>query len=183
MASTLISTDDVVSFLETDKIDSEVEILIDSADKAIRDVYGPHVDGNRDVRLSDTYGFEVILPYPPAAMIAEIREYSNDELSSAAEVVPEDEYELENGGRIVRRPEKAFGQRLIVSYTPVDDSSERKHILVDLIRLADQYEGVKMEEIGAGQSSGVSTEHLDYVVEWNRILNRMRPFEPGILFV
>ena len=181
MASSLISNETVVSFIETDKTDDEIEILIDSADKAIRDVYGPHVNGERTVRLSNTYGNEIFLPYPPAASVAEIKEYSNLELSSKAEEVDEDDYELEYDGRVIRRPEKKFNDRVIVRYTPVDDSAERKHILVDLVRLADQFEGNKLEELGAGRSS-ISTEHLDYQREWNRILNRMIPFEAGIMF-
>lgn len=185
MASTLISVADVVNHLETSlgATDPELERLVDSADAMIRSVYGSHVDGERTIRLTITPGHKFFLPYPAAESVAEIKEYSEYELSSEAVEVPTTEYELEQGGVIVIRPKKYFKRKVIVRYTPVDDSAERVHILIDLVRLADQYEAVKLEELGAGRGSGVSTEYLDYTKEQGLILNRMRSFTPGQFFV
>ena len=186
MTSTLVSTADLAQHLETTlkATDDELGRLIDSADSAIQRTYGPHVDGERTVKLENqNYSHNLFLPYPPAESIEEIKEYASYELSSKAEVVLSTEYEMEYEGRVVRRPEKRFMQKVIVRYTPVDDSADRIHILIDLVRLSDQYSGVKSEEFGIGRSGGAATEHLDYTKEWNRILNRMRPFAPGIMFV
>ena len=199
MTSTLISNEDVAAILETNlkATDNELGRLIDSADSAIRKTYGPHVDGERTVRVeNDSYGQNIYLPYPPAESVAEIREYASYELSSITDdpedpsegyvnpyIVPSTEYELELGGRVVRRPEKRFMQKVMVRYIPVDDSLDRIHILIDLVQLADQFSGVRSEEFGIGRSGGAATEHLPYTKEWNQILNRMRPFAPGIMFV
>ena len=195
MASTLISVTQVANLLETTlkATDDELGRLIDSADAAIQKVYGPHVtedaDNPRTVTIyNDNYSYNLYLPYPPAVSVSEIKEYASYEHSSEAETLDpdendEDKWDLESGGRVIRRPMKRFQQRVIVKYVPVDDTEERRHILIDLVRLADQFSGVKSEEFGIGRSGGAATEHVDYVKEWNRILNRMRPMAPGIMFV
>ena len=83
MASTLISNADVVEHLETDldATDPALETLINSADAAIKSLYGPHVDGERTVRMSSTRTHKIFLPYPPADTVAEIQEYSERELA------------------------------------------------------------------------------------------------------
>lgn len=185
MASTLITTAALASHIETTlkEADNELERLIDSADSAIRDVYGPHVDGERTVKISTVGYYDVFLPYPPAESVSEVKDYLDNELSSESVVIPSTEYELEEGGWSIRRPAKRFRDRVVVTYTPVDDTADRIHMLIDLVRLADQYEAIKIEEVGGGQSSGVTNEHLDYQKEWRAILNRMRPMAPGAMFV
>ena len=185
MASTLLSTADVATFLETNlkATDAELERFIDSADRAIQEVYGPHVDGERTVRIESNYNDTIFLPYPPAESVSEVREYEMHELSTDSELVPDDEYELEFSGRAIRRGKKYFEPRVTVTYQPVDDTVERRHMLIDLVKLADQYSAVKIDEFGIGRSGGASTEHLPYTAEWESILLRLRPFSQGIWFV
>ena len=210
MASKLITTENVIQHVETTlkATDSELGRLIDSADSAIIKTYGPHVRvlgnddslGNAMPRTvtvdNENYQHRIYLPYPPAeseSSITSISEYASYELPSKAKALvwdssndhykEEDVWVLEYGGRVIRRVQKRFNAKVNVTYTPVDDSSDRIHILIDLVRLADRFDAVRSEEFGIGRSGGAAVEYADYLKEWNRILNRARPFTPGIAFV
>lgn len=180
MASTLITTTDMAEHIETELTDTELERLIDSADSAIRDVYGDHGTGQRTIYVDNLNRSKMIfVPYPPASSVGEVSHYRATETASQAVTVPASEYETRNGGTIIVRPAKRFSERVRIRYTPVDHTSERLHILIDLVRLSSVYSAVSEEESGAGRSGGSTTTYLDYKKEWDRILYRMRPLSLG----
>lgn len=58
-----------------------------------------------------------------------------------------------------------------------DTTAERTSMLIDLVRLADQYEGISESTVGPA-----TTKHLDYHKERRTILNRMKSFRPVSAF-
>ena len=133
--------------------------------------YGEYV-GNQGQRQ------QVYLPYPPAESVSSVQEYDLYEQAADAEDVVADDYELDLGGNVLRRIDRAWMTFVLVTYTPIDDMAKRRLLLADLVRLSTRYDATMRTAVGPG-GAGVSVNHLDYEKERKRILHRMMPNRPG----
>ena len=87
-----------------------------------------------------------------------------------------DDYRLEGEGRRIKRlndgtnSRLSWGDQVKVTYTPEDDTSIRKIVQADLVKLEIQFKGLKSEKIGDWSGSMES----DYNSERAKILGRLR---------
>ena len=174
MASDLLTLPEARRLIETGTPNDILERFIDAADAAIRRVYGPH-SGDRTETLRPVEN--VVWLATPALTTASVSEYGSHEPAADAQPVLADRFELRHGGRAIEGVGHQFKANVVVIYTPSATTAERASMLIDLVRLADQYEGVSESTVGP-----VTTKHLDYDKERRAILNRMKSLRPGSAF-
>lgn len=146
--------------VETDLGDAALSDIIDSEEAEIIRRYGPH-----SVQVSRLPGgrFTLVLSRA-AASITSVREYWG---SVAADVEPE-EYTVAMGGWALERNDGAWGTWVDVTYTPVDETKQRKRVLIDLCKLAITYNASTYETVGDYRVRGV-----DYTAERERLLRQL----------
>ena len=180
---TLLAFEQIDEHLETDLTETEITRLLESVDEDIVSVYGAHPDGSAitETRNNIRRVQSIFLAYPYAQSVSSVSEYSYDEGSARAVAVDTDDYEVRNAGRILYRIGARWNYNVLVEYVPNDDVPQRKHIMIDLVKLSIQYTGTKTEAYGAGGSAGGRTEYLPYVDEYNKILHRLRTPSVGLM--
>ena len=174
MASDLLTLPQASALIETGTPNDILDGFIDDADAAIKREYGPH-SGARTETLHPVGGR--LWLSVPATTVASVAEYGANELAVNAKKVASATYELRFGGRALSRVDREFEANVIVVYTPQDTTAIRKAMLIDLVRLADQYEGVSISTVGP-----VTTHYLDYHRERRAILGRLRSMRPRSAF-
>lgn len=143
----LITTDELREHVETDLSDDALQRLIDANEKEIIRKFGAHATQIDYVEpgRSDC----LFLSRPPSEITEVVERWGDTETTLSA-----DDYELiANWKRLNRlstgtNPTSFWGDRVKVTYTPVDQNDERKGVLVDLCKLEIEYTG------NAADSSG-----------------------------
>ncbi len=93
-------------------------------------------------------------------------------------VLAADDYRLWYGGAMLERledgtnPRSRWGDRVSVVYVPEDRLAQRRLVLIQLVKLAFEYRGLKSEAVGAGDHSMTA---LDYTTERENILRSLVP--------
>ena len=178
---TLLTVEDLEEHVETDLPEDAIARLIEATTKDITDRYGANTDveATVDVRGGNR---RLYIPYPPAERIIEIKEYrpGYNQLPRDAKVVDPNVYQMISEGSVMRVGH-SFAERVIIRYMPINDMGQRRHMAIDLVRLAIVYEAEKISGVGEG-GFGINTEHVDYQKERNAILGRMMTFSPLTMF-
>lgn len=167
MASDLITVDALRDHVETDLADDALGRLIDDADAEIVRRFGPH-NGERVEAQHLSYPTKLIFLPRPASAVASITEESGAE-GATVETVADSKYSLEDGGRSIRRKDANWKRVVNVTYTPESDDARRAMVLVDLVKLETEYEGIESRRVGS-----YSETKLDLEKERGKILNRLR---------
>lgn len=146
--------------------DGELQELIDEAQGEIERRYGT-VDDDGNVAESFSGGYSSLFLTRPATEIVSVTENDGD---SDTVLVAED-YRLHQTGRRVERltsgvnPGSKWADSVGITYKPVDDQKQRDEVIIKLVKLSLEYEGVKAE--GA---DGYRTDQLDFQAERNKLL-------------
>lgn len=163
--------------VETDLGDAAVQRLIDDADAAIVDRYGPHA-GNVTAELGptgeygDNQGPALILDRPATAIVS-ATEYVF-RADAAGVLLNANDFRLLSPHQLERlttgaNPRLAWGERVVLVYAPSDEAARRTFMEIDLVKLAAKYEAVSSERFG-----DYSATHKDYERERQGILGRLR---------
>ena len=169
--SRLVSVDDVREHLGTNSTDTDELLtrLIEEADRAVVSRYGPHsIDGP----LTDVLRGGSVRLFPSQAMegITSVTETAWD----TATVLSPDDYRTWYGDRMLERlsngshPRADWGERVELTYTPVDTDHQRRMAIIRLVQLGLQYSGLKSESVGP-----YSAQNLDYAKEREAILRQL----------
>lgn len=167
----LLTLAEVRQQVESDLVDPALQRLIDDADSAIVSRFGAHASSGNVIEWHPGYTFD-LYPFRRVGAVVAISEFTG-----ATELVldPTD-FELRDSGFSIRRlvggvnSRGTFGERVRLTYVPINDDAQRKRITADLVKLANRYEGVKSEN--AGDYSATSA---DYQAERESILSELAP--------
>lgn len=156
-------------FVETDLPDSALALLVNDATEEATRRFGDDTLVTRDFR-SD--GGRYLFLNRPAAAVTSIVEY-NELRDSPLYTLLTTDYVLTNGGRVLERlPSSTWGLGYFwspvvrVVYTPVSEANLRNRIIVDLVKLAIQYNGAQSESTG-----DYSMSSFEYQAEREKILS------------
>ena len=164
----LLTVDQIRQHVETDLVDDALTRLVDDADAEIiacEGVLAEHTDHQHGCQ----YKADLWLSRRASEITEVIEEASESETTLAA-----DDYALRPGGlRLSRRsdgtnPRTTWAPIVSVTFTPVSDVERRTRVLIDLVRLAVQFNALRSES--AGDYSATSA---DYEEERRRILSRL----------
>lgn len=148
---------------KTELGDGELQELIDEASAEIVRRYG---EASAEITEVLEGGFVSIVPTHPVDPSEDVTivETATDEL----ELEPDDF--VTRGRRVVRlasgtNARSAWGDTVSITYTPIDDTPQREEVIIKLVILSINYEGVKSDSI-----DGYSSTHVDYQSERERLL-------------
>ena len=141
--------------VETDLAPSAIQILIDDAEQEMVSRFGPELTQVETLEGNA----EFIFPSRPVATVTSIEE---SDRNADFTLVASDYRIMNNGRQIQRRPDGVNGlwrwRPLVkITYVPVNDAARRKRVMIDLCRLAVQYNALANES--AGDYSATSREY------------------------
>lgn len=169
--ATLVSPATLREHLETDLKDPALQRLLDDADAAIIDRYGPHA-GN--VTVDQEGASRLLFLDRPATVIVSVNEYTIRDDSVPVLLAADDYRALYNSHALERlttgtHARTLWGERIVIVYTPTDENARRTLIEIDLAKLAAKMEiGITLESVGDYQA-----RFADYTMEYERILRRL----------
>lgn len=185
---------DVRGRFETDLSDESLQSLIDEATNEIISRFGPYRDAENPITVT-VHGrrrrLDLLRPLDEteaeSAVIVEHHSewgYGETDVTLAA-----DDYRVWYTGRQLERirtgthPRHHWGDRVDVTYVPVDDTLQRDEVAVKIVILGLNYQGVIDQSVGevkttygqrsAGQNPGQSP--LFYNVERDNLLGTLQP--------
>lgn len=165
---TLVAPDDVRAQYETSLTTVALQLLIDDAERAVIAKFGPHT-GNV-TELVEGGGEQIFLSQTPSAIVSVTESIEATDLVLAA-----NDYRAWYG-RVLERLATGtngatiWGDRVSVVYTPVDETARRKRLIIDLVKLAAEYDALKSSTIG-----DYSSAEVDYELERNTLLGSLAP--------
>ncbi|MGH7393632.1 MAG: hypothetical protein ACREM3_29885 [Candidatus Rokuibacteriota bacterium] len=149
--------------VETDLADGALQRLIDAAAADVEAIAGTL--GEVTYLLNGLTGRQRLHLARPAISVIEVTEGRwVDELT----LVDPAEYALVQAGYVVERLRTGWERWVQVRYAPVQDVARRDGVMIDLIKLALQYEGLSSQSAGDYTAS-----HVDYMAERQKLLRRM----------
>ena len=169
--TSLMNPEQLRRHVETNLSDEALEELIRDADAAIVGMCGPHAI-NGTVEETVCGGSAKLFPAQPIRTIEQLTEVTG----SVSISLSSGDYRSWHGGRMLERlqggahPRIRWGDRVHLTYQPVDDDHQRKMAIVRLVQLGIQYSGVQSERLGP-----FSTQYLDYTRERDAILKQLCP--------
>ena len=159
--------------IENDLDDTELQRIIDSVEEEMVDKYGPHTtqtDELDESRLSNV----LFLSRRASAIVTVTEEYrAGGDVDST--VLSADDYDLTEEGERLRRlssgtnPASTWGDTVIVTYTPRDETSKREGVLIAMVKLDVQFQGLEAEKGGDFQS-----QQENYEKNRNNALGRLQ---------
>lgn len=144
--------------------DPELNELIADASNEIEDRYGAVGAPITDILPG---GFVSIVPSRRVVEITGVTERS----SGSSLVLGSSDFRVVDGGRRIERlatganPRSAWADEVEVVYDPLDDQKQRDEVIVKLVILSINYEGVKSDNI-----DGYTSSHLDFDAERETLL-------------
>jgi len=166
----LLSPAEVREHVETDISDPALSRLINDAEAEIIRRYGDHTT---EIEKIFGGGHFIVLSRP-ADTITSITEILWGVFGGTTLDLAADDYQVWPDKRRIERlsdgtnPRPIWGDVIEVDYTPVDESAQRKRVVIDLVKLALEYRGVKSEGIG-----DYKVTLGEYEDERRKILNRL----------
>jgi hypothetical protein len=165
----LLTTDQLRQHLETGLEDAALQRLLDAEEAEIIRRYGPHASAT-ELHAPDSEW--MFLRREPSS-IDTVTETVGDEDT----VLSSDDYRDWGAGRLERlddgtNPRSSWGDRVEVQYTPVDRQDERTMALINLCKLAAEYNALEDISVGGGDYRASS---LEYNRERERLLGSLAP--------
>ncbi len=162
--------------VETDLVDAALTRVLTGAIAEVEHHYGPLATAAETYYFGGHLVTAALFVRRPAASITSIAETTTGIVSGEVTTnLAANDYALRSGGRVIERlatgtnPRASWGDRVLVTYVPVDESDRRNDVIIDLTKLELQYAGVDSERIGDYAMSA-----LDYAAERNRLLRRLQ---------
>jgi len=165
----LLTVAQLRAHVETDLSDEALGRLLDDADAEIIETAGAvdeQVDEMHHCELAN-----VLFLSRRASAVTEVVETLGDGDTTLAA----DDHQLRNGGTQIERlasgtnPRTTWGESVKVTYTPTAHTARRIRVLIDLVRLAVQYNALSSESVG-----DYSATQRKYEEERTSILSRLR---------
>lgn len=178
--------DRVQARIETDLTADELQRLVDEALAAIEERWGPVSDPAAPLIVTlegSRHKLDIVRPIDAAQAIAVV-EFVGTAYGETQTTLAASDYRVTNGGRTLERlhtgtnPRSRWGHRVNVTYVPVNDGNQRQEVVVKLVQLAVEYEGVASRRVGDTQTShtaGAQAGGLIYTQERERLIASLSP--------
>ena len=169
MADEILSNAQLQEHVETDLSDNALQRINDAETAEIIRRFGDY-----DTATELLPGGEVMLVLSQkAGSFTSVTETVSDTDTALAA----DDYRLWYGAMLERlddgtNPRSTWGDRVSVVYVPEDKLPQRRLVLINLVKLAIEYRGLKSEDIGAGD---YRMTQLQYNEERENILRSLVP--------
>lgn len=147
----LVTVSEARALIESPLNDATLQSIIDRVESEVTALAGsPYASGVAPTLVDNLPGgFNSIFTRRPIAAIQAITDYSSlgDTTGTLLEAT---EYHLwPDTGQIVRLPPGAnWGAKVRVTYTPQDDTSKRKQVIIDLLRIVLSRQALQSESVG-----------------------------------
>ena len=164
----LITPTQLREHTETDLSDDALLRIIASEEAEIVRRYGPHDTAAETVRGG---AYQLVLNRA-AQSVTMVTEYWGGQ---AFEVLA-DEYRVVSGGYVLERVAGVWPAVVDVEYLPVDTSPQRTRVLIDLCKLALQYNATTFEGVG-----DYRTRSVGYTSEREKLLRQAAAFGGMVL--
>lgn len=169
--------------VETGITDEALGLLLDDAVAQVEGRFG--TDAAVTERFETTGRYIRLLR--PALSITSISEF-NEQRYPLYTLVAAD-WELQHDGRTVQRltggtvfyVDRAWAPIVTITYVPKPEQALRDRVVVDLVRLATQYNALQSETVG-GSRSGYQSSSVDYLAEREKLLMAI-PASRGFRFL
>lgn len=168
----LLQAADFTGLVEHDLTAPNLQLIIDAEDASIVELYGAHTG---DVAESFSPGShdEYLFLSRRASTITSITETYVATYGETTITLAASDYTFESSRRIRRKiggqyPRSIWAPRIVVTFTPVDESAKRKLVLVELVKVALRYDAASMTMVG-----DTRVMHVDREVERAKILGRL----------
>jgi len=158
--------------IETDLSDTELQRVIDAAEQEIVDHFGAHTtqtDETTENRLS-THLFLT----RPASSITTVTETLIVDGVRTETVLSSDDYRLSSDGWRIHRlsdgtnPRTTWGDEVTIQFTPSDETDKREGVLIRLVKLDVQFNGLDADRIG-----DYSRQQQNYIKNRNAALQSL----------
>lgn len=159
---------------ETNVLDAEIQRVIDEALLEIIRRYGPHADVAVPITVTLEGKARSLFPARPidTAVTVVVKETVADVETTLAS----NDYRIWHGGRRLERlltgtnPRESWGHPVKITYAPTNDGNQREEVVIKLVKLALDYEGVASSRVG-----DTSTDYHSYTAERERLLASLAP--------
>jgi len=165
----LLAAADIRTHVDTDLVDAALTRLIDDADAEIISFAGAIASQVEEVHGCALH--ESLTLSRRGSAVTTVVETVDDTATTLAA----DDYSLRADGLTLDRlatgtnARETWGDSVVVTYTPVDQTARRKRVLIDLVRLAVEHKALASESVG-----DYSATSVEYERERTRILSRLR---------
>jgi hypothetical protein len=160
------------SMIDTDLNDVALQLMIDDAEAEIAERAGSLASQVDEFKEELT---NILVLSRKAASISSVVEKDGTGGSYTSTALAATDYWLRQNTRILERlssgtnPRQFWGDVVIVTYVPQDDTTRRKIVTVDLIKLALAFNGLRSESVGDYSASA-----LEYEEQRQKIIDRLR---------
>lgn len=166
--------------IETDLDDTELGLLIDEANQEIINRFGSHANPASPVtevlegqRRKIVVNRPINTAYP--ITVTEYYDYIGFVVGGSTYVLATNDFRVWPPSTLERRqdgvsgtPGDLWGDRVEVEYVPVNDGDQREEVIIKLVMLAIEYEGVSSRNVG-----DVTGSHYEYAEERNKLLSTL----------
>ena len=163
--TSLVSPTDVKALINTAMSDVDLQKVIDRVEAQVTARIGAPQTDALETEIMKTYrgeGCNLFLPTEINSVVSIVE----DGVELTAE-----EYRVWSAGVIERLPsESHWGDRIVVTYKPVDDRLKRTEVIIDLVRLVIEHTAMKSESV-AGEYSYTAPENWE--AEFRRAMKRL----------
>ncbi len=151
--ATLLTTAEIREHVETDLGDDALERVVAAADAEIIRRLGPVANAVEVLRGGRLF---LHLPRRASAIVSAVERYAAYGLAAADYALVADDYKLHADGYRVERladgtnPSSAWNGLVTITFTPLNtgDTTERKLLLANLVKLELEYSGLASDAIG-----------------------------------
>ena len=163
--TSLVSPTDVKALINTALSDVDLQKVIDRVEAQVTARIGAPQNDALETQVARTVRGEGCNLFLPTEINSVVTIVEDDvELT-------EDEYRVWSAGVIERLPINAsWGDRVVVTYKPMDDRLKRTEVIIDLVRLVIEHTAMKSESV-AGEYSYTAPENWE--AEFRRAMKRL----------
>lgn len=152
--------------IETGLSDDALTELVAQATAEVEDRFG--TDAAMSVIKAGDWGTVIRLPRAISSITSIVEKDSS--FTTLSTLVAAD-YVVGHSGRVIYRVGQCWAPVVVITYTPVSEQTKREAMIIDLVKLAVNYSGLKSEKIGDYSYDRGDT---DYETARQRILGRNR---------
>lgn len=150
----LATVAEVRALVDSDLSDADLQVVIDRAEAELVAQTGPNYADGEITEALYPAGAVVYLSRA-AETITSVTEYGSLAGSAAGTVLTTDSYHLDARGGLLRLAGN-WPARVVVVYTPADDTARRKAVLIELVRLDLAPAGMESESIRLSDGTSYS---------------------------
>lgn len=158
-ATSLITPTQLREHITTTLDDDALQTLIDAEEAALNDAVGS-LGSQEEEFLENFPGVYIYTQRTISSITSIVEKWPDTFLGGTADVTLDaTDYEIAPGNKSIRRLSTGthsmsrWGSRVVVTYTPSDETAKRVLALINLCKINIAYNGLKSESVGGGEYS------------------------------